>query len=583
MYPHQIRMFTWIKNRAPLLFFPISPHLPTHPIAHKSSEMSLMKIGDDVWTGTAIKSTFKILVPGGKSRGQGTISGSAIVCGLGWRFSSSATAQSSNHSTIFVGPGGGTRPTWHISVFFDPHLIGSAAYGLLSFSIAAQHLFVPTDANHSRTLTLPYQNHRYQPNIQIGSYIYTPGLRMAPTIAITVGLPAETGLSIPRSIDGKLERMLADTMTGKEAVDVKFYAFTRKTSDYVTHPQPIFAKSTLLEGYSGELDLMISGGSFGEAKLVDLDDHHIDTDRVDDYDYMSDSDLESDDEGMEDDAFVKRTILLDASDASFATREANNEIPLPPSIYSNTSDALFAIRKANKISPLPSVCSDIADDSFSIQKEVDEASAAPSIHWDTAGASFAIEEVHKVSPPQSIYSDISNASSVAQEANEVPLPQSRAANLSGRMGRAVILRGTAFKTWQALLYYLYTSKLSFSSAPQPGGSGFRTPQCSAKSMYRLADKLGLDELKAVSLSSIKANLSSENIIRQVFSKFISRYSEVQDIEVEFVLNNFPALKEEIDKVLDELCQGDRPYCSDVLRKIVAGRNSSRVFILNLQG
>ncbi|KAJ6569213.1 hypothetical protein B0H19DRAFT_1373466 [Mycena capillaripes] len=526
--------------------------------------MSLVKIGDDVWTGTAIKSTFKIFIPSSKSREQGTISGSAIVCGLGWRFSSSATYQSSKNSTIVVGPSGGTRRAWHISIFFDPHLIGSAAYGLLSFSIAAQHLFVPTDANHPRTLTLPYQNYRYQPNIQIGSYIYTPGLRMASTIAITVGLPAETGLSIPRSIDGKLERMLADTMKGKEAVDVKFYAFTRKTSNYVTHPQPIFAQSTLLEGYSGELDLMISGGGFGEAKLVDLDDHHIDEDRVDDYDYMSDSDLESDDEGMKDDAFVKRTILLDASDASFAPREAN-EVPLPPSIYSNTSDASFAILKANKVFPTPSIrYFDIADDSVDINEVDDAFTPLRPICWDTAGASFAIKEVDKASPPRSIYSDTSNASSVAQEINELPLPPFRAPNLSGRMGRAVILKGTAFKTWQALLYYLYTSKLSFPPLHSRAG-------------------LGLDDLKAVSPSSIKANLSSENIIRQVFSKFTSRYSEVQDIEVEFVLKNFPALKEQIDKVLDELCQGDRPYCSDVLRKIVAGRNSSRVFILNVQG
>ncbi|KAJ6569207.1 hypothetical protein B0H19DRAFT_691886 [Mycena capillaripes] len=445
--------------------------------------MTLVKIGDDVWTRAAITSTFKILIPDGEFDGHHTINGgSTTICGLGWRFSSSASSQSSNQSTVFVGPGGGTLPTWHISVFFDPHLISSAAYGLLSFSIAAQHLFIPKDVNHSKTFNLPYQNHYYnQSNTQIATYISTPGLGMVPTIAITVILPAETGLLIPRSIDGKLERVLAETMAGKEAVDVKFYAFTRKTSRYVTHPKPIFAKSTLLEGYSGELDLMISGGGFGEAKLVDLDRHHIDEDRVEDYDYMSDSDLDSDDGWMEENTSVERPATSATSDASFVTREAS----------------------------------------------------------------------------------------------EVPLPPSRTASPSGRMGRAVILRGTAFKTWQALLYYLYTSKLSFSSAPQLVESECRTPQCSAKSMYRLADKLGLDGLKAVSLSSIKTNLSSANVIRQVFSRFTSRYSEVQDIEVEFVLNNFPALKEEIDKVLDELCHGDMPYCSDVLRKIVAGRNSSR--------
>ncbi|KAJ7337471.1 hypothetical protein DFH08DRAFT_254629 [Mycena albidolilacea] len=480
--------------------------------------MSLVKIGDDLWTGAAIKSTFKILIP---DKAQSNIEGGpTIICGLGWRFSCSASTQSSNQATVFVGSDGETLPTWRISVFFDPHLIRSAAYGSLSFSIAVQHLFIPKDATPCPVFTLPYQNNYCgQSNTQIGTYIYTPGLKMVPTIAISVIIPAQTGLSIPRSIDGKLERLLADTMSGKPAVDVKFYAFTRKNSRYVTHPQPIFARSELLEGFSDELDLMISGGGFGEAKLVDLDRHRIDKERVEDYDYMSDSDLDSDDEAIEDNVYVE-PIPSDTSDTSFVTREAS----------------------------------------------------------------------------------------------DVPLPPSRTASPSGRMGRAVTLNGTAFKTWQALLYYLYTSKLPF-SAPQPvtevsepplavpvskGKTGLlvkgkkkatakdasaplpkgrsstpqRPAQCSTKSMYRLADKLGLDDLRAVSLSSIKANLTTKNIIREVFSDFTSRYSEVQDIEVEFVLNNFPVLKDEINKILDEICQGYRPHCLDVLRKIVAGRNSS---------
>jgi hypothetical protein len=45
-----------------------------------------------------------------------------------------------------------------------------------------------------------------------------------------------------------------------------------------------------------------------------------------------------------------------------------------------------------------------------------------------------------------------------------------------------------------------------------------------------------------------------------------------------VLNNFPALRGEIDNILDSLCKGDQPYCADVLRKIVAGCNGARTFI-----
>ncbi|KAJ6474878.1 hypothetical protein C8R45DRAFT_1010797 [Mycena sanguinolenta] len=450
--------------------------------------MTLVKIGDDEWTRTGIKSTFRILIP---DDANSAFSGGAnIICGLGWRFSCFGDPESTNQAITYVGPDGGqlqgwrTLLTWRISVFFDPHLIRSAEYGRLSFSIVAQHLRVLEDDNHSRVLTLPC----YESETQIGTYFYdtVDPRRMTPTIAITVGLPASTGLSIPRSIDGRLERTLTDTMSGKEAVDLKFYAFTRKSAGYVTHPQAIFAQSALLERYSDSLDLLISGEGFSESNLVDLDRHHMNEDHLDDYDYMSDSDLDTDDEGMEDNV----SHITGLSDASEASLYPPRQIPLPLS---------------------------------------------------------------RPETPET--------------------PKFRSETPARRMGRVVILKGTAFKTWRALVYYLYTSKLSFSSAPHLTESQCRTPQCSAKSMYRLADQLGLDELKAISLSSIHANLSQENIIKQVFSKFTSTYPEVQNIEVEFVLNNFSHLKGDIDSILESLCNGDRPYCVDVLRKIVAGRNS----------
>ncbi|KAJ6509665.1 hypothetical protein DFH09DRAFT_273698 [Mycena vulgaris] len=268
-------------------------------------------------------------------------------------------------------------------------------------------------------------------------------------------------------------------MNGKEAVDVKFYAFARKRAGYVARPEAIFAQSSLLEGYSESLDILISGGGFTESRLFDLDGHKIDQDILEDYDYMSDSDLDTDDED-EDDS-TNRTL--------------------------SDSDSL---------------------------RDPDESIGV-----------------------------------------NIPLPLSRSTTPARRMGRVVVVRGTAFKTWKALLYYICTSKLGFSTegVAQVVADGYGTPRCSAKSMYRLADKLGLDELKAASLSAIRASLSTENIIQAVFSKFTSMYPEVQDAEVEFLLDNFPALKEEVDRVLDGLCRGDQPHCVDVLRKIVAGRNS----------
>ncbi|KAJ7447931.1 hypothetical protein B0H11DRAFT_351529 [Mycena galericulata] len=397
--------------------------------------MSLLRAADDEWTPMGIKSSFLILIPDGRDP-EFKHEGETPICGLGWRFSCSVETDSTPHSTVFVDTGGNMLPTWRISLFFDPHIVRSANYGVLSFSIHAPDLLVPKDANHSRTVTLPDQHdtYNYHPGLiihnnhasgktQIGTYISTIKRDTPLAIAITVGLSVASGLSIPRSIDRRLERALADTMNGKEAVDIKFYAFARKAFGYVTHPLPIYGKSSLLEGYSESLDLLISGKGFAESRLVDLDRHEMERGLVEDYDYLSDSDLDEDEEIEEEDS---------TSDKS-----------LPPS-------------------------------------------SEGTLHPEPAA---------------------------------VPLPLSRPESTARRLGRVVVVRGTAFKTWKALLYYIYTGKISLSPVPQLVQGEFETPPCSAKSMYRLADKLGLEELKNLSLSSIRANLSRENIMKEVFSKF----------------------------------------------------------------
>jgi hypothetical protein len=226
--------------------------------------MSLLRAKGDEWTPSGITSTFQILLP---SSSDPDSDSNSVTCGLGWRFSCSFTQDSNSQSTILVGAGGNMHQVplaaWRISLFFDPFLIRAADYGRLSFSIKAPHLFVPKDASHSSSITLP--DHGYH-NTQIGTYIYTRergiingfyGKRrnIVPTVEITVGLSDAAGLSIPRSIDRKLEGALVDMMDGKEVVDLKFYAFSRKSAGYATCPQPVFSKASLLEGYSEALDL----------------------------------------------------------------------------------------------------------------------------------------------------------------------------------------------------------------------------------------------------------------------------------------------------------------------------------------
>ncbi|KAJ6501748.1 hypothetical protein DFH09DRAFT_1441566 [Mycena vulgaris] len=251
--------------------------------------MSLLKKGSDEWTPTGIKSTFWIIIPASTDPiPPGTVP--SAVCGLGWRFLCSANRESNSRSTIFVDADGNTLPAWRIAILFDPHLVRSADYGVLSFSVHAPNLLVAKDACNSNTLTLPNDQHRLghaSSETQIATYIYTDDNRrkIAPTVTIAAGLSASTTLSIPRSIDQRLEHALVDSM---------------RRAGYVARPEAIFAQSSLLEGYSESLDVLISGGGFTESRLFDLDGHKIDQDILEDYDYMSDSDLDTDDEDEHD-------------------------------------------------------------------------------------------------------------------------------------------------------------------------------------------------------------------------------------------------------------------------------------------
>ncbi|KAF9024468.1 hypothetical protein BDZ89DRAFT_119560 [Hymenopellis radicata] len=88
-----------------------------------------------------------------------------------------------------------------------------------------------------------------------------------------------------------------------------------------------------------------------------------------------------------------------------------------------------------------------------------------------------------------------------------------------RMGRVIVIKDTAFATWEALVRYIYFNEIHFDSlgawpAPAQG-------RCSPKSMYRLADKFGIQTLKDLALENIKTQLSVQNVTREVFSRFSS--------------------------------------------------------------
>ncbi|KAF8546933.1 hypothetical protein OG21DRAFT_1490678 [Imleria badia] len=130
--------------------------------------------------------------------------------------------------------------------------------------------------------------------------------------------------------------------------------------------------------------------------------------------------------------------------------------------------------------------------------------------------------------------------------------------------RHILVRDTAFQTfrWYALLNYLYINKINFfpltSATPgcQPphesSTSFLDEPRCSAKSMYRLASKVGLDHLRDKALAHIRRQLTEYNILKELLcSLVISATTQdgtqciMRPPRIPLIAANFPALARRI--------------------------------------
>ncbi|KAJ8519000.1 hypothetical protein ONZ45_g3995 [Pleurotus djamor] len=67
--------------------------------------------------------------------------------------------------------------------------------------------------------------------------------------------------------------------------------------------------------------------------------------------------------------------------------------------------------------------------------------------------------------------------------------------------------------------------------------------CSPKSVYRLADRLDLKELKERAADQILKSLTVENIAHEVFSPFAATFDDIRKVEVEFFLKNWEKIRD----------------------------------------
>lgn len=287
---------------------PQSIYLSSEPATNNRTTTSMEKVGDDQWLSGAVTSTFQIQVhtdASGTIRPRRVNEGTVYTdnCGLGWRFGIGADEQPTG--TTFNADGGSIK-SYKIQFIFDPHLITTAEYGELSVSIDAGPLIFIGVGAGCISCSLPQRN---RSTFDIGTYMLLSNLRSTPTLMIRVGLPAKLSfLPQPQPHWFPVEKALEQSLSGKEFVDVKFYAFRKHGSRGAYEPSAIYANSYLLRGHSDDLDtcerfttgvgsgLTVLGlfpDGFSESTRVELDYHAPDNLHAT-YDYESDSDLEGD-------------------------------------------------------------------------------------------------------------------------------------------------------------------------------------------------------------------------------------------------------------------------------------------------
>ncbi|KAG2362695.1 hypothetical protein BDR07DRAFT_1579515 [Suillus spraguei] len=169
-----------------------------------------------------------------------------------------------------------------------------------------------------------------------------------------------------------------------------------------------------------------------------------------------------------------------------------------------------------------------------------------------------------------------------------PSPPVEEKEVAGPKKMRVFIRDVAYATYKAVLYYIYTDVIVFapisssfistarkrsptvvSTAQAPSDSqsnlfdvpkaGYSTETptsrrewirkwqqahpgrpspCSAKAVYRLADKLGLLDLKERAYQHIQKSFTVDNIPYEVFSPFSATFSDIRKVQVNFFLEHW---------------------------------------------
>ncbi|KIK82042.1 hypothetical protein PAXRUDRAFT_14935 [Paxillus rubicundulus Ve08.2h10] len=321
----------------------------------------------------------------------------------------------------------------------------------------------------------------------------------------------------------RIEELIRKSLLGEELINTQFHLFSARSVSpgRVTKPRVLCANNVLLAKSSKYfLDLLESGTITSDPSLVDIADSDVVPSSVQADDYGSDSDLD------------------------------DEEPPVPVVAHAKTAQHQSTTPPA----PRPQIdLTLIRDDGLS-----------------DSGSESVTSEMFVSDPEEDIGSDEtllankdpSETSTEATVVSNHPLSEP-ATRLRSLGSRHILVKDTAFQTWYALVNYLYTGKVTLlpprsSKMPmQPQRSSTSTgdePKCSAKSMYRLARKVGLDDLRDEAFAFMQSNITENNVLQELSCSLVSRHPPLLEMLLDTLYANiasrpvvagFPALARRI--------------------------------------
>ncbi|KIJ57947.1 hypothetical protein HYDPIDRAFT_34652 [Hydnomerulius pinastri MD-312] len=283
-----------------------------------------------------------------------------------------------------------------------------------------------------------------------------------------------------------VELLLRKSLLGEELINTQFHLFSSrsKSSGKVSKPRTLCANNVLLtESAKYFLDLLSSTETVWDASVLAIAGQDIVPDGIPvcECGYESDSDLDDED-------YINVMLSFQAGDIE-APEDARCTIKPAP------EDELESDEEGS-------------EGLFMVERERPELSGVCPAPW-------------------------SEAQVPAVPVNPIT------ARLKSIGSRHLFVKDTAFQTWYTFLSYLYTGQIAFlplkSSGKRSEGSSVgpgERPRCSAKSMYRLARKIGLDDLRDKALDFIRSHLTEDNILQEIACNFTSRFASPSSLFIE---------------------------------------------------